>query len=116
MPQARAKEVWFDADNLWIALMDGRQLSVPLAYFPRLLNATQKQRQDVRILGGGIGLHWPKVDEDIDVSGLLLGNCRDTTNTARRTRQKSPRSFSISKGPASVRKGSRSKVSTADNK
>ena len=58
---------------MWVELADGRQLGVPLAYFPRLLNATPEQRDDYIIGGGGIGLHWDDLDEDISVENLLLG-------------------------------------------
>lgn len=68
-----AETVWFDEDNLWVALADGRQLSVPLTYFPRLLTATPEQREQFEISGGGTGLHWDALDEDISVEGLLLG-------------------------------------------
>ena len=71
--EACAIKLWFDADNLWVLLADGRQLSVPLAYFPRLLKANDAQRQDYIISGGGSGLHWESLDEDISVDGLLLG-------------------------------------------
>lgn len=71
--QAYAKDVWFDDNNLWVLLMDGRQLSIPLSYFPRLLNASEKERNDFIISGGGIGIHWDKIDEDILVEGLFLG-------------------------------------------
>jgi hypothetical protein len=71
--EARATRVWFDSDNLWVLLSDGRQLSVPLTYFPRLLTATQQQRESFLISGGGSGLHWESLDEDISVEGLLLG-------------------------------------------
>ncbi|AYV57022.1 hypothetical protein CH370_02470 [Leptospira kmetyi] len=80
--EARAQEVWFDADNLWVALYDGRKLSVPLTYFPRLLRATAKQRADVIISGGGIGLHWDEIDEDISVAGLLLGTGDQTKRSS----------------------------------
>jgi hypothetical protein len=70
---ARAERVWFDKNNLWVALADGRQLSVPLAYFPRLLHATASQRRNCVISGGGTGLHWEQVDEDISVPALLAG-------------------------------------------
>lgn len=73
MFEPRAKKVTFDSDNMWIELTDGRQLGVPLAYFPRLLNAAQSQRADFVISGGGTGLHWEDLDEDISVKGLLLG-------------------------------------------
>ena len=69
----RAKRVWFDADNLWVELMDGRQVGVPLAYFARLSNATPEQRERYVISGGGAGLHWEDIDEDISVPKLLSG-------------------------------------------
>jgi hypothetical protein len=53
--------------------MDGRTISVPLAWYARLLHATKKQRANWRIIGGGFGIHWPDVDEDISVEGLLRG-------------------------------------------
>jgi hypothetical protein len=71
--RARAVRVWCDAENLLIELADGRQLAVPLAYFPRLLGATPEQRARSEISGGGTGLHWDELDEDISVAGLLLG-------------------------------------------
>jgi hypothetical protein len=70
---AAAKVVRFDADTMWVDLEDGRQLGVPLAYFPRLLNATPAQREKLTISGGGTGLHWDNLDEDISVPSLLLG-------------------------------------------
>ncbi len=68
-----AARVWFDTDDMWVELADGRQLAVPLAYFPRLLRATPQQREQLTISGGGTGLHWDELDEDISVEGLLLG-------------------------------------------
>jgi hypothetical protein len=68
-----AEKVWCDDNNLWVSLRDGRQLSVPLAYFPRLLKATPKQRKKWELSGGGVGIHWDALDEDISVAGLLLG-------------------------------------------
>jgi hypothetical protein len=68
-----AIRVVFDADTMWVDLADGRRLGVPIAYFPRLLRATPAQRQRCVISGGGIGLHWDDLDEDILVSALLLG-------------------------------------------
>jgi hypothetical protein len=70
---AQAKAVRFDADTMWVDLEDGRQLGVPLAYFPRLLNATAAQRENLTISGGGKGLHWDDLDEDISVPSLLAG-------------------------------------------
>lgn len=68
-----AKNVYFDADMMWLELVDGRKLGVPLAYFPRLLNASLKQCQHYEISGGGTGLHWDELDEDINVEYLLMG-------------------------------------------
>jgi hypothetical protein len=68
-----AKCVRFEEDNMWVELADGRTLGVPLAYFPRLLNATPQQRNQFIISGGGSGLHWEQLDEDICVKSLLLG-------------------------------------------
>jgi len=68
---ARAHRVWFDKDNLWVQLTDGRQVGVPLAYFPRLAGATARQRKHFVMSGGGTGLHWEEIDEDISVPGLL---------------------------------------------
>ena len=68
-----AKTVNFDLEFMWVDLSDGRRLGVPLAYFPRLLHATPEQRGRYEISGGGSGLHWDEIDEDISVEGLLLG-------------------------------------------
>ena len=72
--EASASKVWFDKENMWVALTDGRQLSIPLVYFPRLLNATPEQRNNYELSGGGTGIHWEEIDEDISVPGLILGN------------------------------------------
>lgn len=80
---AAAKRVWFDEANIWLELTDGRQLSVPLAYFPRLLHATGKQLQQYELSGGGTGIHWDELDEDISVEGLLLGIGDRTKSTAK---------------------------------
>ncbi|MDM8547081.1 DUF2442 domain-containing protein [Candidatus Venteria ishoeyi] len=68
-----AKNVKFDTDMMWLELVDGRKLGVPLAYFPRLLNAQLEQCQHYEISGGGSGLHWDELDEDISVEYLLMG-------------------------------------------
>jgi hypothetical protein len=77
--EASATRIWFDNENMWVALSDGRQLSVPLIYFPRLLNATAEQRDKFELSGGGTGIHWEEIDEDISVPGLILGN-KDLTH------------------------------------
>jgi hypothetical protein len=70
---ALAKTIDFTDDMMNVHLMDGRVIGVPLAWFPRLLAATSKQRKKYEIGGGGIGLHWPDLDEDLSVVGLLAG-------------------------------------------
>ncbi len=77
--EAKASKFWFDQENLCIAFYDGRQLIVPLTHFPRLLNATEHQRNQYELSGGGMGIHWDEIDEDISVPGLLMSN-RDITN------------------------------------
>ncbi|MBN2561445.1 MAG: DUF2442 domain-containing protein [Phycisphaerae bacterium] len=76
-----ATGVRFEHDTMWVELADGRQLGVPLAYFPRLLRATPSQRKKFTISGGGTGLHWDELDEDISVRALILG-IGDRTRTA----------------------------------
>ena len=70
----RAQAVHCTEDELVVVLTDGRTLSVPLAWFPRLVNASARQRSKYELLGNGSGIHWPTLDEDISISGLLLGN------------------------------------------
>lgn len=69
----RVDDVRFDADALIVSLKDGRTLSTPLAWFPRLLNASPDELAHWEIAGGGYGLHWPKLDEDLSTDGLLRG-------------------------------------------
>ena len=61
-------------DHLVVDLVDGRRLEVPLSWFPRLERASTKDRRKLEILGDGEGIHWPALDEDLGVAGLLLGN------------------------------------------
>jgi len=70
---ALSKSVSFDDDMMHVALTDGRILSVPLAWFPTLRSATPEQRTNCEIGGGGVGLHWPDLDEDLSVAGLMAG-------------------------------------------
>ncbi len=69
--EALAVDVTCTSDTLSVVLSDGRTISVPLAWFPRLVEATAKQRIDWELIGGGIGIHWGAVDEDISVASLL---------------------------------------------
>ena len=70
---ALATAVRFDGASMWVDLADGRTLGVPLAWFPRLLRASPEQRGRWEMSGGGQGLHWDELDEDISVAGLLAG-------------------------------------------
>lgn len=79
--EALAKQVRFDEDTMWVDFADGRTLGVPLAYFPRLLNASSSDREKYAISGGGTGLHWDDLDEDISVAALL-GGVGDRTRKA----------------------------------
>jgi hypothetical protein len=69
----RVADVHFSDDELRVTLQDGRTISVPLAWYPRLLHATKKQRKIWQVCGGGYGIHWPDVDEDLSTEGLLRG-------------------------------------------
>ena len=60
-------------DTLSVDLEDGRTIAVPLSWYPRLAYATPEERQNFQIAGAGYGIHWPELDEDIGVEGLLLG-------------------------------------------
>ena len=60
-------------DTLAVDLLDGRTIVVPLAWYPRLLNATPQQRDNWQVCGGGYGIHWPDIDEDLSTEGLLRG-------------------------------------------
>jgi len=69
----KAESITITEDTLSIDLSDGRTISVPLAWFPRLLHATQAERNNWRLIGKGQGIHWEGIDEDISVEGLLAG-------------------------------------------
>lgn len=85
--EALAAGVSFDADNMWVELTDGRRLGVPLAYFPRLARASSAQRKKYLISGGGIGLHWDALDEDISVPALLAGSVDRTAKTGNKVKK-----------------------------
>ena len=69
----RVAGVHIDADSLSVDLMDGRTIIVPLAWYPRLLHAAPAVRDHWQIAGGGYGIHWPELDEDLSTEGLLRG-------------------------------------------
>jgi len=69
----RVLDVQSTDDALSVSLRDGRIITVPLVWYPRLLNATAAQRKNWKIVGGGYGIHWPDLDEDLSTEGLLRG-------------------------------------------
>ena len=72
-PGERVVAVTITEDTLSVTLLDGRTITVPLAWYPRLLHASPAQRSNWRLCGGGYGIHWPDVDEDLNTAGLLGG-------------------------------------------
>jgi hypothetical protein len=72
-PDIRVRGVHVNDECLTVDLMDGRSITVPLAWYPRLLSATSEQRQRWETAGGGYGIHWPDIDEDLSTDGLLRG-------------------------------------------
>jgi hypothetical protein len=75
---ALAKSVKFTKSTMQVSFIDGRVLSVPLVWFPILRAATPQQRLKYEIGGGGISLHWPELDEDLSIAGLMAGADRDS--------------------------------------
>jgi len=73
-PGERVKEVRFTEDTMSVDLIDGRTIIVPLAWYPRLLDATPEQRENWQVSGAGYGIHWPDLDEDLSTEGLLRGS------------------------------------------
>ena len=71
--EAIARDVAASDEALMVDLSDGRTITVPLAWFPRLAQGTPAERANWRLIGGGVGIHWPDLDEDISVEGLLAG-------------------------------------------
>jgi hypothetical protein len=70
----RVMDVRVTEDTISVDLYDGRTITAPLAWFPRLLHATSEQRANWRVAGAGYGIHWPDIDEDLSAQGLLQGS------------------------------------------
>jgi hypothetical protein len=68
---SNATEIWFDKLKMFVLLDDGREIAIPLDWFPSLRDASEKQKNNWRLIGGGEGIHWEDIDEDILVEGLL---------------------------------------------
>lgn len=72
-PRIRARDVRFSSDRMTVELEDGRAITVPLEWYPRLSNANEAQRSNWRLIGDGHGIHWPEIDEDVRIIDLLEG-------------------------------------------
>lgn len=72
-PEMIAVGVFFTDDSIRLQLSDGREVKVPLEFYPVLAKATEKERKNFKIIGMGTGIHWPDLDEDISVEGIVLG-------------------------------------------
>jgi hypothetical protein len=78
----RLEHVTVTSEALSVDLSDGRSITVPLAWYPRLLHATESERQNWRLIGKGYGIHWEELDEDISAEGLLLGKPSGESQTS----------------------------------
>jgi hypothetical protein len=72
--EPKVVDLSFTSDALKVILADGREISAPLEWFPRLRDANDKQRKNWRLIGKGIGIHWEEIDEDISIKSLLAAN------------------------------------------
>ncbi len=82
IPLPTAEDVKVTRNALKVNLSDGRTLSVPLTWYPRLLHATVEERENWRLIGKGRGIHWEDIDEDISVEGLLAGHPSGESQTS----------------------------------
>ena len=74
---ALASKVWFTEDLIYVLLVDGREIGVPLLWFPKLRKANKKQLENWRLIGKGIGIHWADLDEDLSISALLNSTIKE---------------------------------------
>ena len=96
----RVEAVYFFRDSLVVDLVDGRSISAPLSWYPKLLRATPKERASWKICGGGHGIHWPEIDEDLSTEGLLRGAPAPTSiknKVSRKTSYRKRKSLNLSK-------------------
>lgn len=79
---AEAQNVTVTEDSLIVDLVDGRTVSVPLGWYPRLANGSAEERAEWQLIGRGHGIHWPRLDEDISIDGLLAGRLSNESQTS----------------------------------
>ncbi len=72
-PEARVRSIHFENGELVVELLDGRVVSAPLAWYPRLYHGSVKERENYRLIGNGFGIYWPDLEEDVSVAGLIIG-------------------------------------------
>ena len=106
---ATAKKVRVTADTLFVELKDGRTVSVPVSWYPRLAHGTPAERRHWQLIGPGIGIHWPTLDEDISVHALLLG-LASNESAASLQRWRAARRRPASKRMEPTRSGSRKRA------
>ena len=110
--EAAAKAVRVTADSLIVELRDGRTVSVPLGWYPRLAEGSPRERRHWELIGPGIGIHWPDLDEDISIEALLSGLASNETATSlqrwRASRRAMGRRPAIARAPSRKRVASRS--------
>ena len=82
MPNVLATSVKLTSDEITVDLQDGRTIIAPLGWYPRLVHATPKERDNWRLIGKGVGIHWPDLDEDISIANLLLGQPSGESGTS----------------------------------
>ncbi len=100
-----AERVDVTADTLTADLSDGRTISVPLAWYPRLVHATPQDRRNWRLIGGGVGIHWPDLDEDLSVEDLLAGRASGESQRSFKRwleAKRSARDANDARSPASI--------------
>jgi hypothetical protein len=88
----RIETIYFTRDSLVVGLMDGRTISVPLSWYPKLLEASHIQRANWKICGGGYGIHFPDIDEDLSTEGLLRGAPAPNSNQKKPSKKREMKS------------------------
>lgn len=101
----RVRDVRFSEDSLTVDLMDGRTISVPLEWYPRLAGASPHQLRNWRLCAAGYGIHWPDIDEDLSTEGMLRGAPAPGVRKAEQKRSTRPRPRTRSSKRATARSG-----------